>query len=49
MTIDSSVDYTHPYLGAGFGAGFKVVGGWDFVGDAYDGKAPSQLHLMMYY
>ncbi len=33
--IDTGVDYTHPALGGGFGDGFKVIGGWDFVdGDA---------------
>ncbi|KAJ7045889.1 subtilisin-like protease, partial [Mycena alexandri] len=29
--------YTHPCLGGGFGPGFKVAGGYDLVGDAYDG------------
>lgn len=29
--IDTGVDYTHPDLGGCFGAGCKVVGGWDFV------------------
>ena len=28
--IDTGVDYTHPDLGGGFGAGYKVVGGYDF-------------------
>jgi hypothetical protein len=33
--IDSGVDYTHPALGGGFGPGYKVIDGWDFVdGDA---------------
>jgi hypothetical protein len=31
------VDYTHPALGGGFGPGFKVIGGFDLVGDNYDG------------
>ncbi|KAI9596751.1 peptidase S8/S53 domain-containing protein [Syncephalis fuscata] len=35
--IDSGVDYTHPALGGGFGPGYKVRYGYDFVGDAYDG------------
>ncbi|KAJ7026846.1 subtilisin-like protease [Mycena alexandri] len=35
--IDTGVDYTHEYLGAGFGPGFKVAGGYDLVGDAYTG------------
>ena len=35
--IDSGVDYNHPSLGGGFGAGHKVSMGYDFVGDDYDG------------
>ncbi|KAI9596737.1 peptidase S8/S53 domain-containing protein [Syncephalis fuscata] len=35
--IDSGVDYTHPALDGGFGPGYKVRYGYDFVGDAYDG------------
>ncbi|KAJ3554568.1 hypothetical protein NM688_g3038 [Phlebia brevispora] len=35
--IDTGIDYTHPSLGDGFGPGHKVVGGFDFVGDAFDG------------
>jgi len=31
--IDTGVDYTHPALGGGFGPGFKIAGGYDFVGD----------------
>lgn len=34
--IDTGVDYHHPDLGGGFGPGFKVAYGWDFVGDDYD-------------
>ncbi|MEM7037601.1 MAG: S8 family serine peptidase, partial [Bacteroidota bacterium] len=29
--IDTGVDYNHPALGGGFGTGFKVAGGYDFV------------------
>lgn len=29
--IDTGIDYTHPDLGGGFGPGFKVIGGYDFV------------------
>ena len=29
--IDSGIDYMHPALGGGFGPGFKVAGGYDFV------------------
>ncbi|EEB90703.1 hypothetical protein MPER_11053 [Moniliophthora perniciosa FA553] len=35
--IDTGVDYMHPALGGGFGPGFKIAGGYDFVGDDYDG------------
>src|ERR1043166_5464307 len=34
--IDTGIDYNLPYLGGGFGAGYKVVGGWDFVEDDAD-------------
>ncbi|HEY0160018.1 MAG TPA: S8 family serine peptidase [Thermoanaerobaculia bacterium] len=34
--IDTGIDYTHPALGGGFGAGRKVAGGWDFVNDDAD-------------
>ncbi|KAJ7268650.1 peptidase S8/S53 domain-containing protein [Mycena haematopus] len=27
--IDTGTDYTHPFLGGGFGSGFKVAGGFD--------------------
>src|SRR4051794_36930146 len=37
--IDSGVDYTHPDLGGGFGAGHKVAGGYDFVGDTFDSNS----------
>jgi minor extracellular serine protease Vpr len=36
--IDSGVDYTNPDLSDGFGAGHRVAGGWDFVGDDYDSQ-----------
>ncbi|QRV81569.1 pyrolysin [Ceratobasidium sp. AG-Ba] len=35
--IDTGIDYTHPLLGGKFGAGNKVIGGYDFVGDAFNG------------
>jgi subtilisin family serine protease len=35
--MDSGVDYNHPDLGGGFGPGFRVEGGFDFVGDDYEG------------
>jgi minor extracellular serine protease Vpr len=34
--MDTGIDYDHPDLGGGFGPGFRVVTGYDFVGDAYD-------------
>ncbi|KAJ7187925.1 subtilisin-like protease [Mycena filopes] len=36
--IDTGIDYNHPLLGGGFGPGFKVIGGYDFVGDAFNGE-----------
>jgi hypothetical protein len=33
------LDWTHPDLGGGFGPGFKIVGGFDFVGDNYTGTS----------
>lgn len=32
VVIDQGVDYNHPVLGGGFGAGHKVIAGWDFAG-----------------
>lgn len=34
--IDTGIDYLHPFLGGGFGAGYKVVAGYDFVDDDSD-------------
>ena len=34
--IDTGIDYDHPDLGGGFGPGFRVAHGYDFVGDRYD-------------
>ena len=34
--LDTGIDYTHPDLGQGFGAGFKVVDGYDFVNNDPD-------------
>ena len=42
--VDSGVDYTHPDLGGCFGAGCKVIGGWDFVGDSYDSNPPDTTY-----
>ncbi|KAF9093093.1 hypothetical protein BGX23_003657 [Mortierella sp. AD031] len=36
--IDTGIDYNHPALGGCFGPGCRVAYGYDFVGDAYDGK-----------
>ncbi|KZL77857.1 serin endopeptidase (subtilase) [Colletotrichum tofieldiae] len=41
--VDSGTWYNHPALGGGFGAGFKVAGGYDFVGNGiwpYEEKSP---------
>jgi len=29
--IDTGIDYRHPSLGGGFGPGYRVIGGYDFV------------------
>jgi subtilisin family serine protease len=34
--IDTGIDYTQPSLGGGFGSGFKVVGGYDFLDNDSD-------------
>ena len=40
VVIDSGIAYSHTALGGGFGAGYRVVGGFDFTGptdaDPYD-------------
>ncbi|KAF3311181.1 hypothetical protein TWF173_008630 [Orbilia oligospora] len=36
--VDTGIDYRHPSLGGGFGAGFKVEFGTDLVGDSYNGE-----------
>ena len=41
LSIDTGIDYTHPALGGKIGPGNKVIGGYDFVGDLYDGTARS--------
>ncbi|WP_419996588.1 S8 family serine peptidase [Streptomyces boninensis] len=40
--VDTGIDYTHPDLGGGFGAGHKVVAGHDFVNNDDD---PMDDHL----
>ncbi|CAE6445476.1 unnamed protein product [Rhizoctonia solani] len=39
--IDTGIDYTHPSLGGAIGPGNKIIGGYDFVGDAYTGLQDS--------
>ena len=34
--IDTGINYNHSSLGGGFGPGFKVIGGYDFVDDDND-------------
>ncbi|MEO0190793.1 MAG: S8 family serine peptidase, partial [candidate division WOR-3 bacterium] len=47
--IDNGIKYDHPDLGGGFGSGFKVVGGYDFIdndNDPYDpGAFPHGTHV----
>jgi subtilisin family serine protease len=43
--VDTGIDYRHPALGAGFGPGNKIAGGYDFIGDGewpYAPKEPDQ-------
>jgi minor extracellular serine protease Vpr len=35
--MDTGIDYDHPDLGGGFGPGYRVAYGWDFVGDDFNG------------
>ena len=37
--IDSGVDYTHTSLGGCFGPSCLIAGGFDFVGDQYNGQS----------
>ena len=41
--MDTGIDYNHPDLGGCFGAGCRVIRGWDFVGDTFnaDDTSPS--------
>lgn len=39
--MDTGIDYDHPDLGGCFGAGCRVVTGWDFVGDAFNADPTS--------
>lgn len=39
--IDSGVDYTHPALGGGFGEGYKIIAGYDFVGNHWNSSDPN--------
>jgi subtilisin family serine protease len=41
--LDTGIDYTHPTLGGKIGAGNKIGGGYDFVGDNYNGEPYSRL------
>jgi subtilisin family serine protease len=46
VVIDSGIAWDHIYLGKGFGAGYRVVGGWDFAendANPYD-DAPAGFH-----
>lgn len=41
--VDSGIDYLHPSLGGGLGAGFKAESGYEFVGDNYSTSSPGVL------
>ena len=34
--LDTGIDYSNPFFGGGFGPGYRVVGGYDFVNDDPD-------------
>ncbi len=42
--MDTGVDYHHPDLGGGFGPGFRVFTGYDFVGDAFNADPASPAY-----
>ena len=44
--IDTGVDYHHPDLGGGFGQGFRVAAGYDFVGDRYNSSGSGGALIM---
>lgn len=39
--LDDGIDCGHPAFGGGFGPGFKVSFGYDFVGDAFNWSTPA--------
>jgi subtilisin family serine protease len=41
--IDSGIDYDHPDLGGGFGPGYRVTKGYDFVGDDFTGPGSTPV------
>ncbi|KAI9596610.1 peptidase S8/S53 domain-containing protein [Syncephalis fuscata] len=41
--IDSGIDFTHPSLGGGFGPGYKVSYGRDYIKDNYSAKTAAKL------
>ena len=42
--MDTGVDYHHPDLGGGFGPVYRVITGYDFVGDAYNADSNSPAY-----
>lgn len=42
--MDTGIDYDHPDLGGAFGAGNRVVTGWDFVGDDFNADPTSPAY-----
>lgn len=40
--MDTGIDYMHPDLGGGFGPEFRVLTGWDFVGDDFNAADPDK-------
>jgi minor extracellular serine protease Vpr len=42
--MDTGIDYDHPDLGGGFGKGYRVFTGYDFVGDAFNADPASPFY-----
>ncbi|KAI8980360.1 peptidase S8/S53 domain-containing protein [Pilobolus umbonatus] len=42
--IDDAFDYNHPALGGGIGPDYKIILGYDLVGDAFEDADPSKLY-----
>lgn len=46
--IDCGVDHIYPSLSARFGVSYKLMGGYDLVGNAYTGDLDSQMVMWVF-